>query len=150
MRWVIQRVKEAQVKVNNEIVGEINKGLLILCGVEEGDEVTDSDWLINKTLKMRIFSDQNEKMNLSISDISGEILFVSQFTLHAQTAKGNRPSFIRAAKPEKAEYLYNYALEQLSKMHPQKIAKGQFGEDMQISCQLDGPVTILIDSKNRE
>ena len=150
MRWVIQRVQKANVKVNNEIVGEIRNGLLVLCGIEEGDESNDSDWLINKMLKMRIFSDENEKMNLSVHDISGEILLVSQFTLHAQTAKGNRPSFIRAANPEKAKHLYEYTLNALSQLHPNKISSGQFGKDMQISCLLDGPVTIIIDSKNRE
>jgi D-tyrosyl-tRNA(Tyr) deacylase len=150
MRWVIQRVKAAKVVVNNQVVGEIEEGLMVLCGIENNDTQEDADWLIQKTIQMRIFSDEAGKMNRSVSDIAGGILLISQFTLHALTAKGNRPSFIRAADHNKAYQLYKYALQQLAVKFSGKVEAGIFGADMSISCELDGPVTILVDSKNRE
>lgn len=150
MRWVIQRVSEADVRVNQQIVGQISQGLLILCGIEENDTESDADWLIKKTVQMRIFSDSEDKMNLSVLDVNGSILFVSQFTLHALTAKGNRPSFIRAAKPDYAQKLYVYSLSKLREILAENVQSGAFGEDMKINSRLDGPVTIIVDSKNRE
>jgi len=150
MRWVIQRVKAAKVSVNNQIVGEIEEGLMVLCGIEERDTQEDVDWLIQKTIQMRIFSDEAGKMNRSVIEVEGGMLLISQFTLHAQTAKGNRPSFIRAAGAEKAKSLYDYTLLQMGTRFNGKIGAGVFGADMIISCELDGPVTILVDSKNRE
>lgn len=150
MRWVIQRVSEADVRVNQQIVGQISQGLLILCGIEENDTKSDADWLIKKTVQMRIFSDSEDKMNLSVLDVNGSILFVSQFTLHALTAKGNRPSFIRAAKPDYAQKLYVYSLSKLREILAENVQSGAFGEDMKINSRLDGPVTIIVDSKSRE
>lgn len=150
MRWVIQRVLEADVRVNQQLVGQIGQGLLILCGIEENDTESDADWLIKKTIQMRIFSDAEDKMNLSVLDIKGSILFISQFTLHALTAKGNRPSFIRAANPDFAQKLYAYSLLRLRETLSENIQSGTFGADMKINCRLDGPVTIIVDSKNRE
>ena len=150
MRIVLQRVSEASVKIDNQIVGEIAKGLLLLVGIEHEDEKSDADWLIQKVIGMRIFSDSDDKMNLSINEIKGEFLVVSQFTLHASTKKGNRPSFIQAARPEKAIPLYDYFCEQLQKVSEIKVQTGKFGADMKVSLVNDGPVTIVIDSKNRE
>ncbi len=150
MRWVIQRVNAANVAVNNQVVGEIKKGLMVLCGIEERDTKEDVDWLIQKTIQMRIFSDEAGKMNQSVITVEGGILIISQFTLHAQTAKGNRPSFIRAAGTQKAKSLYDYTLLQMANNFTGKIGAGIFGADMNITCELDGPVTIIIDSKNRE
>jgi D-tyrosyl-tRNA(Tyr) deacylase len=150
MRIVLQRVSEASVKIDNQIVGEIAKGLLLLVGIEHEDEKPDADWLIQKIIGMRIFSDADDKMNLSIKEIKGEFLVVSQFTLHASTKKGNRPSFIQAARPEKAIPLYDYFCEQLEQVSESKVQTGKFGADMKVSLVNDGPVTIVIDSKNRE
>ena len=150
MRWVIQRVKAANVAVNNQVVGKIHRGLLVLCGIEELDTQEDADWLVQKTIQMRIFSDEAGKMNRSVMDVEGGILVISQFTLHAQTAKGNRPSFIRAAGAQKAKSLYDHTLLQMAANFTGKIGAGVFGADMQIACELDGPVTIIVDSKNRE
>ena len=150
MRLVIQRVTNASVFISGETHAEISKGLLVLVGIEENDEEGDVEWLAQKTSSMRIFSDNEGKMNLSIKDIEGEILLVSQFTLFASTKKGNRPSFIRAARPEKAVPLYETFIEYLEKELRKKIATGVFGSDMKISSTNDGPVTILIDSKNKE
>ena len=148
MRVVIQRVREASVKINDEIVGEIQQGLLVLLGIEHVDSELDADYLIQKLIHLRIFGDDEGKMNLSVSDISGDLLIVSQFTLFADTKKGNRPSFIRSARPEQARPLYDYFLSQLNKLFSGKIENGVFGANMQVELINDGPVTIIIDSKD--
>ena len=148
MKVVIQRVSEASVKVNNEITGEISKGLLLLVGIEENDEKEDAEWLSKKILDLRIFSDEEGKMNRSVKDINGEILCVSQFTLIADYKKGNRPSFIKAAKPEKAVPLFEY-FKGLIKSSGLKTESGIFGADMKVSLLNDGPVTIVMDSKTK-
>ncbi|WP_332453563.1 D-aminoacyl-tRNA deacylase [Chryseobacterium aquaticum] len=145
MKAVIQRVSEASVKVDDKIVGEIGKGLMLLIGIDENDEKPDADWLIQKILNLRIFGDENDKLNLSVKDISGEILCISQFTLIADYKKGNRPSFIKAAKPEKAVPLFEYFKEEIAKSGL-KIEKGIFGADMKVFLINDGPVTIVMDS----
>lgn len=150
MRVVIQRVLESSVKVDNKIVGQIDHGLLILLGVEEADNREDIDWLSNKICNLRIFNDENEIMNKSILDIGGDILLVSQFTLHASTKKGNRPSYIKAAKQEFANTMYEKFKDQLSNILSKPVQSGIFGADMKVSLLNDGPVTILIDSKNKE
>ncbi len=150
MRVVIQRVSEASVKVDGVIVGEIQKGLFILLGIEELDSEEDIDWLVGKIINLRIFSDAEDKMNLSVKEISGNILVVSQFTLHASTKKGNRPSFIKAAKPDVANQLYEVFLKRLEQEASNKVEKGIFGADMKVSLINDGPVTIIMDSKNKE
>lgn len=150
MRVVIQRVLESSVKVDNKIVGQIDHGLLILLGVEEADNREDIDWLSNKICNLRIFNDENEIMNKSILDIGGDILLVSQFTLHASTKKGNRPSYIKAAKQEFANTMYEKFKDQLSYILSKPVQSGIFGADMKVSLLNDGPVTILIDSKNKE
>jgi len=150
MRMVIQRVSEASVKIDNEIVGQIDAGMMVLLGVEEADGREDADWLIQKILGLRIFNDEDGKMNKSIAEINGRFLIVSQFTLYASTKKGNRPSYIRAARPEHAIPLYDYFIDQLGKLSNTKIETGKFGADMKVSLTNDGPVTILIDSKSRE
>lgn len=148
MKVVIQRVSEASVKVNNEITGEISKGLLLLVGIEENDEKEDAEWLSKKILDLRIFSDEEGKMNCSVKDINGEILCVSQFTLIADYKKGNRPSFIKAAKPEKAVPLFEY-FKGLIKSSGLKTESGIFGADMKVYLLNDGPVTIVMDSKTK-
>jgi len=148
MKVVIQRVSEASVKVNNEITGEISKGLLLLVGIEENDEKEDAEWLSKKILDLRIFSDEEGKMNCSVKDINGEILCVSQFTLIADYKKGNRPSFIKAAKPEKAVPLFEY-FKGLIKSSGLKTESGIFGADMKVCLLNDGPVTIVMDSKTK-
>ena len=148
MRVVIQRVREASVKINDEIVGEIQQGLLVLLGIEHVDSELDADYLIQKLIHLRIFGDEEGKMNLSVSDISGDLLIVSQFTLFADTKKGNRPSFIRSARPEQARPLYDYFLSQLNKSFSGKIENGVFGANMQVELINDGPVTIILDSKD--
>ena len=150
MRFVIQRVSEASVKIDNSIYSEIQKGFLVLVGIEEADIKEDADWLCQKLIGMRIFSDADDKMNLSLEDINGDILLVSQFTLFASTKKGNRPSFIKSAKPDIAIPLYEYCIQQLSQLLNKPIKTGQFGADMKVSLVNDGPVTILIDSKSKE
>jgi len=150
MRFVIQRVSEASVKIDGAIYSEIQKGFLVLVGVEELDTKEDAEWLCNKLVGLRIFADSDDKMNLSLQDINGNILLVSQFTLFASTKKGNRPSFIKSAKPEIAIPLYEYCIQQLSQLISKPIKTGQFGADMKVSLINDGPVTILMDSKNRE
>lgn len=150
MRVVIQRVLESSVKVDNKIVGQIDHGLLILLGIEEADNWEDIDWLSNKICNLRIFNDENEIMNKSILDIGGDILLVSQFTLHASTKKGNRPSYIKAAKQEFANTMYEKFKDQLSNILSKPVQSGIFGADMKVSLLNDGPVTILIDSKNKE
>jgi len=149
MKAVIQRVSEASVKVDGKIVGEINKGFLLLIGIDENDEKTDVDWLVQKILNLRVFSDENDKLNLSIKDINGEILCISQFTLIADYKKGNRPSFIKAAKPDKAIPLFEYFKEELSKSDL-RIESGIFGADMKVSLINDGPVTIVMDSLTKQ
>lgn len=148
MRIVIQRVRKASVKINDEIVGEIQQGLLVLLGIEHVDSELDADYLIQKLIHLRIFGDDEGKMNLSVSDISGGLLIVSQFTLFADTKKGNRPSFIRSARPEQARPLYEYFLSQLKKEFSGKIENGVFGANMQVELINDGPVTIILDSKD--
>jgi D-tyrosyl-tRNA(Tyr) deacylase len=150
MRLVIQRVKEASVTIHQQIKSKINQGLLVLVGIEESDDENDVEWLVQKTINMRIFSDENGKMNLSILDINGQILLISQFTLHASTKKGNRPSFIKAAKPEKAAFLYEKMISFFENNLKNNILTGEFGADMQVNLCNDGPVTIIIDSKNKE
>jgi D-tyrosyl-tRNA(Tyr) deacylase len=150
MRVVLQRVSEASVTIEGQIHGSIGNGMLILLGIEHDDETSDADWLIQKVIGMRIFSDQEGKMNYGINEVNGSFLLVSQFTLHASTKKGNRPSYIRAARPEQAVPLYEYFLRELGSAHGAKIETGQFGADMKVSLVNDGPVTIIIDSKNRE
>ena len=145
MKIVIQRVSEASVKVDGKIVGEIGKGLMLLLGIDENDEKTDADWLVQKVLNLRIFGDEDDKLNLSVKDISGEILCISQFTLIADYKKGNRPSFIKAAKPDKAVPLFDYFKEEITKSGL-KTESGIFGADMKVSLINDGPVTIVMDS----
>ena len=148
MKAVIQRVSEASVKVPGEIVGKISDGLLLLIGIDEEDEKADADWLVQKILNLRIFGDEEGKLNLSVLDISGEILCISQFTLIADYKKGNRPSFIKAAKPDKAIPLFEYFKTEIAKSNL-KIASGIFGADMKVSLLNDGPVTIVMDSKTK-
>lgn len=148
MKIVVQRVSQASVKVSGEIVGEISQGLLLLVGIEENDEKEDAEWLSKKILDLRIFSDEEGKMNRSVKDIYGEILCVSQFTLIADYKKGNRPSFIKAAKPEKAVPLFEY-FKGLIKSSGLKTESGIFGADMKVSLLNDGPVTIVMDSKTK-
>ena len=150
MRVVIQRVSRAEVKVNEKICGKIAKGFMVLLGVEEHDTEEDVTWLSNKIVNQRLFPDLDNKMNLSIKAIDGEVLLISQFTLYASTKKGNRPSFTKAAKPEKAKFLYQKMINQLSQDLGKKIETGVFGEDMKVSLVNDGPVTIMMDSRNRE
>lgn len=150
MRIVAQRVSEAAVKINGEVKGSIEQGILILLGIEQEDDQDDADYLIQKISQLRIFSDQEGKMNLSIADVHGGFLIISQFTLHASTKKGNRPSYIRAARPEQAIPLYQYFIDQLKKTSQLSVETGEFGADMKVSLINDGPVTILMDSKNRE
>ena len=150
MRAIVQRVSGAKVISNGVITGEIGTGFLILLGIEHEDKEEDSIWLADKIRQMRLFEDSEEKMNLSLADIDGEMLIVSQFTLHASTKKGNRPSFIRAARPEQAILLYDHFREYLALNSGKEIKAGIFGADMQVSLVNDGPVTIMLDSKNKE
>ncbi|WP_343747944.1 D-aminoacyl-tRNA deacylase [Fluviicola sp.] len=150
MRLVIQRVSQASVRVEDQITGAINQGLLVLLGIEQADSEEDTDWLLQKLIQMRIFSDAEGKMNCSLQDINGELLVVSQFTLHASTKKGNRPSFIAAARPEQAIPLYESFIRKASQLLGKKVETGIFGADMKVALINDGPVTITIDSKNRE
>jgi D-aminoacyl-tRNA deacylase len=150
MRTVIQRVTHASVTINNNVYSSIGQGLLILLGIEDPDSSEDIDWLCNKLINLRIFNDSNGVMNLSVKDIHGEIMVISQFTLHASTKKGNRPSYIRAAKPQTAIPLYEEFIDVLSKTSGLPVKAGQFGADMKVSLLNDGPVTIIIDTKNKE
>jgi D-tyrosyl-tRNA(Tyr) deacylase len=150
VRVVIQRVSEASVTIQGEIKSRIGRGLLVLVGIEESDNETDSEWLCNKIVQLRIFDDSNGVMNLSILDTGGEILAVSQFTLHAKTKKGNRPSYIRAASPDLAIPLYNSFIARISGLLGKEIATGEFGAMMQVELINDGPVTIIIDTKEKE
>ena len=150
MKAVIQRVSKASVTIDGEIKAKIAKGLLILIGVEEADDTSDIEWLIPKIVSLRIFNDADHKMNLSIADVDGDILVVSQFTLHASTKKGNRPSFMKAAKPEKANDLYETFVRKLAAVYNKEIYTGSFGADMKVELINDGPVTIIIDTKQKE
>ncbi|AXT60980.1 D-tyrosyl-tRNA(Tyr) deacylase [Aquimarina sp. AD10] len=150
MRAVIQRVSEASVTVKGDIVSEINQGLLILLGIEDDDDHQDVGWLSKKVANLRIFGDENDIMNKSILDIKGDAIVVSQFTLHASTKKGNRPSYIKAAKPDVAIPLYEAFIKQLEKDLGKQVGTGIFGADMKVSLLNDGPVTILVDTKNKE
>ena len=150
MKIVLQRVSQASVTVESKIVADIQKGLLVLVGIEDSDTKEDIDWLVGKIIKMRIFGDENDVMNCSVQDIDGDIIVVSQFTLHASTKKGNRPSYIKASKPEFAIPMYGNFVKSLEKDFQKKVQTGIFGADMKVSLLNDGPVTILIDSKNRE
>lgn len=150
MRALIQRVKKASVTINNSSKSVINKGLLIFVGIEDSDSLEDIEWLTSKIVQLRIFADENEVMNKSVLDIKGEILVVSQFTLHASTKKGNRPSYIRAAKPSISIPLYEAFCDSIRKKLNKEIGTGEFGADMQVELINDGPVTIWIDSKKRE
>ena len=150
MRVVIQRVTEANVKIEGNIAGQIGNGLMILVGIEEADGAEDIAWLTKKIVNLRIFDDENGVMNRSILDAGGDILLISQFTLHALTAKGNRPSYIKAAKPEISVPLYEAFIKSLQETMGKKIETGVFGADMKVSLINDGPVTILIDSKRKE
>lgn len=150
MRIVIQRVSEASVRIDNEIIGQIDAGMMVLLGIEEADDQSDANWLIQKIVGLRIFNDEEGKMNKSIAEINGRFLVVSQFTLHASTKKGNRPSYVRAARPEEAIPLYEYFINQLGIITATKIETGKFGADMKVSLTNDGPVTVIIDSKSRE
>ena len=150
MRIVIQRVREAKVKVEEEAVGSMGQGLLVFLGIENEDDSSDLEWLINKLLNLRIFNDENQVMNCSLLDIMGELMVISQFTLMAATKKGNRPSYIRAARHEIAIPLYEQFLILAEERLGKKVAKGVFGADMKVSLINDGPVTIIIDSKKRE
>lgn len=149
MKVVIQRVSEASVKIEGEVVAQINAGFLILVGIETEDTEEDLLYLVSKIIGLRIFNDENGVMNLSIKDVDGEICVVSQFTLHAATKKGNRPSYIKAAKADQSIPLYELFLEKLSQELGKEIPSGQFGADMKVSLINDGPVTIIIDSKNK-
>lgn len=150
MKVVIQRVSKASVTITGQVKAKIAKGLLILLGIEEEDDKSDIEWLVPKIISLRIFNDAEEKMNLSVSDIEGDILVVSQFTLHASTKKGNRPSFIKAARPDKANQLYQEFVKNLSDLYKREIFTGSFGADMKVELINDGPVTIIIDTKQKE
>ena len=150
MRTVIQRVTNASVTVESKVVAESQKGLLVFVGIEEADTQEDLDWLVTKITQLRIFNDENEVMNLSVQDIDGDVLVVSQFTLHAATKKGNRPSYIKAAKPDFAIPMYERFVKALESKLGKKVPTGIFGADMKVLLLNDGPVTIQIDSKNKE
>ena len=150
MRTVIQRVTNASVTVEAKVVSEIQKGLLVFVGIEEADSQEDLDWLVTKITQLRIFNDENEVMNLSVQDIDGDVLVVSQFTLHAATKKGNRPSYIKAAKPDFAIPMYERFVKTLESKLGKKVPTGIFGADMKVLLLNDGPVTIQMDSKNKE
>ena len=150
MKIVLQRVSQASVTVDEKKVADIQKGLLVLVGIEDADTQEDIDWLVGKIIKMRIFGDKNDVMNCSVQDIDGDIIVVSQFTLHASTKKGNRPSYIKAAKPEFAIPMYEKFVQSLEKEFGKKVQTGIFGADMKVNLLNDGPVTILIDSKNKD
>ncbi len=146
---VIQRVSESSVKINGSIQGKIGKGLMVLLGIEEADDITDINWLSKKIVNLRIFGDKNGVMNKSLLDVDGEVLLISQFTLHASTKKGNRPSYIKAAKPDIAIPLYEKFIQAMEHQLGKGIEKGEFGADMKVALVNDGPVTITIDTKNK-
>ncbi len=150
MRTVIQRVTEASVTIAGKKVADIQKGLLVLVGFEDADTQEDLDWLASKITNLRIFGDDNDVMNLSVKEINGDLIIVSQFTLHALTKKGNRPSYIKAARPETAIPLYEAFIAQCERELGKKVQTGQFGADMKVALLNDGPVTIVMDTKSRE
>jgi D-tyrosyl-tRNA(Tyr) deacylase len=150
MRALIQRVSKASVTIDGKVKSKIDKGLLILLGIEDADDSSDIEWLCSKISSLRIFSDEDDKMNLSILDINGDVIVVSQFTLHASTKKGNRPSYIKAARPEKAIPLYEEFLKVMDTKIDSTVASGEFGAMMDVELINDGPVTIMMDSKRRE
>lgn len=150
MRIVLQRVSEAAVSINNQTISKVGSGMLILLGIEDADNLEDVEWLVKKVINLRIFDDENGVMNRSILETGGEMLVVSQFTLHASTKKGNRPSYIKAARPETAIPLYQKFIESLQEKLLTKVQTGEFGAMMQVQLINDGPVTIIIDSKNRD
>lgn len=149
MKVIIQRVTSASVTIEAEIVAKIQSGLLVLVGIEDEDSQEDINWLSQKIINLRIFCDENDVMNLSVKDVNGDIIIVSQFTLHASTKKGNRPSYIKASKPEIAIPMYEKFLQQMELEFEKKIQTGKFGADMKVALVNDGPVTIIIDSKNK-
>jgi D-tyrosyl-tRNA(Tyr) deacylase len=150
MKSVIQRVSSASVTIDSRIVADIQKGLLVLVGIEDSDTQEDTNWLCQKITNLRIFGDENDVMNLSVKDIEGDIIVVSQFTLHASTKKGNRPSYLKASKPEIAIPMYENFVSQMEKELGKKVQTGIFGTDMKVALLNDGPVTIVMDSKNKE
>ena len=150
MRVVVQKVKNASVKVNNQLVGEIKSGLVVLAGYESLDSMEDISWMVQKIIKMRIFDDSENRMNFSLLDVNGEILLISQFTLHASVKKGNRPSYIKAADSKKAKQMYDQTINQFETVLKRKISTGEFGANMEVSLVNNGPVTITIDSKKKE
>lgn len=150
MRVIIQRVTKSKLHIDNRLISEIGKGLMILVGIENADNEEDINWLVGKIVRLRIFPDEGGVMNLSVKEVGGEIMAISQFTLHASTKKGNRPSYIRAAKPEKAVPLYNLFIKKLENELGNEVKVGEFGAYMKIDFINDGPVTIQIDTKNKE
>ena len=150
MRVVVQKVKNASVKVNNQLVGEINNGLVVLAGYEPSDSKEDISWMVQKIIKMRIFDDSENRLNFSLLDVNGEILLISQFTLHASVKKGNRPSYIKAADSQKAKLMYDLTISEFETVLKRKISTGKFGANMDVSLVNNGPVTITIDSKKKE
>ena len=150
MRVVMQKVTQASVSIENQTVASIDKGLLVLVGIEDTDTNDDIAWLSAKIVNLRVFDDDNRVMNLSVKEVEGEVLIVSQFTLHASTKKGNRPSYIKAARPEVAIPIYEAFIKQVESLLGKRVPTGQFGAMMQVSLCNDGPVTILIDTKNKE
>jgi D-aminoacyl-tRNA deacylase len=150
VKAVIQRVSSSSVEIDGKIVSQIQKGLLVLVGIEDSDNQEDIIWLTSKIINLRVFADENNVMNLSVKDVNGEIIVVSQFTLHASTKKGNRPSYIKASKPEIAIPLYESFVKQIETELGKKVQTGIFEADMQVALVNDGPVTIIIDSKNKE
>ncbi|MBK1790775.1 D-aminoacyl-tRNA deacylase [Persicirhabdus sediminis] len=150
MRVIIQRVSQAKVEIEGEVAGQIGSGFAILLGIEEADGLDDVNWLCGKISKMRIFGDDEGKMNRSLMDVDGEVLVISQFTLHASTKKGNRPSFIKSARPDHAMPLYEAFKKEMSQQIGKSVASGRFGAEMQVTLTNDGPVTITMDSQNRE
>ena len=150
MRVVVQKVKNASVKVNNRLVGKIKNGLVVLAGYESSDNSEDISWMVQKIIKMRIFDDSENKLNFSILDVNGEILLISQFTLHASVKKGNRPSYIKAADSKKAKQIYDQTIREFETVLNRKISTGKFGANMEVSLVNNGPVTITIDSKKKE
>lgn len=149
MRVIVQRTTRAEVRIDGQVVGQIGKGFMLLVGVTNGDTQADADWLCKKVAQMRVFEDSEGKMNLALADVGGQLLSISQFTLYADCRKGNRPSFINAARPETAEPLYNYLNEQLRQTYGLHVETGRFGADMKVDFVNDGPVTILLDSAER-
>lgn len=150
MRVVVQKVKNASVKVSKQVVGEIKNGLVVLAGYESSDSMEDISWIVQKIIKMRIFEDSENRLNFSVLDVNGEILLISQFTLHASVKKGNRPSYIKAADSKKAKQMYDQTINQFETVLKRKISTGEFGANMEVSLVNNGPVTITIDSKKKE